>query len=111
MQLLVDVRSPEEYAEDHIAGSQWVPLTDIQAGFGTKRVQAIAQAATKPGQPQPTIVLYCHSDPRSIRAYQALEQTNLKLAVLTGGIVAWRKRISPSQDGNILSAGSLNLAQ
>src|SRR4028118_2033254 len=41
--LLIDVRSPEEYAEDHIGQSLLVPLTDIEAKFGVKQIQSIAQ--------------------------------------------------------------------
>jgi hypothetical protein len=37
--LLIDVRSPEEYAEDRIGQSLLVPLTDIEADFGVKRIR------------------------------------------------------------------------
>jgi sterol desaturase/sphingolipid hydroxylase (fatty acid hydroxylase superfamily)/rhodanese-related sulfurtransferase len=101
--ILIDVRSPEEYAEDHIGQSLLVPLTDIQAEFGVKEIRAIAQAGAKPNQPQPTIVLYCTSGMRSVKAYQRLEKTGLKFVVLKGGIKAWRKAVSAQKDAQILS--------
>jgi len=101
--ILIDVRSPEEYAEDHIGQSLVVPLTDIEADFGVKQIQAIAQASVKPNQTQPTIVLYCTAGPRSIKAYQRLEKTGLKFVVLKGGIKAWRKAVPAQKDAQILS--------
>lgn len=87
--ILIDVRSPEEYAEDHIGQSLLVPLTDIEADFGIKRIRAITQASAKSNQPQPTLVLYCTSGMRSVKAYQQLKNTGLNLVVLKGGIKAW----------------------
>src|SRR4028119_824822 len=110
--LLIDVRSalrssaslsPEEYAEDHIGQSLLVPLTDIEADFGVKRVRAIAQASAKPNQPQPTIVLYCTAGMRSVKAYQQLEKTGLNFVVLAGGIKAWRNAVPVQKDAQILS--------
>ena len=91
--ILIDVRSPEEYAEDRIGESPLVPLIDIEAGFGIKQVQAIARSIVKSNQTQPTIVLYCARGGRSVKAYQKLQKTNLKLAFLSGGITAWREAV------------------
>ncbi len=99
--ILLDVRSPEEHNQDHIAGSISVPITDIEAGFGVDRVKAIAQA--NPHQPQPTVVIYCATGPRSIRAYNALAKTGLPMAVLQGGFDEWRSQISASQDRDRLA--------
>lgn len=101
--ILVDVRSPEEYAEDRIGNSPLIPLTDIEAGFGIKQVENLVKTHTKLNQSAPTVVLYCHSGPRSIEAYQKLQNTGLKLIVLKGGITAWREVIPPSQDAAILA--------
>jgi adenylyltransferase/sulfurtransferase len=89
--ILIDVRSPAEYAQDAIADSQLVPITEIQAGSGIDHIQAIAQSASQLHHSQPTLVLYCKTDPRSIRAYHALKKTGLNFAVLAGGITAWRE--------------------
>jgi rhodanese-related sulfurtransferase len=97
--VLIDVRSPEEYLEDHIGDSLLVPLTYIEAGVGVKRIRDIAQA----NQTQPTIVLYCTSGMRSTKAYQQLEKTGLNIVVLQGGINAWRKAVPVQKDTEILS--------
>src|SRR4028118_361777 len=110
--LLIDVRSalrssaslsPEEYAEDHIGQSLLVPLTDIEADFGVKRIRAITQASAKSNQPQPTLVLYCTAGMRSVKAYQQLKNTGLNLVVLKGGIKAWREAVPAQQDAQILA--------
>lgn len=101
--ILIDVRSPEEYTDDHIAESLLVPLTDIEASFGVKRILAIAQESAKSNQTQPTIVLYCTSGMRSVKAYQHLEKTGLKFVVLAGGIKSWRQAIPQQKDAEILS--------
>jgi len=82
--ILIDVRTPEEYAEDHIGKSLLVPIAEIENGSGLERIQAIAKANSKPARTQPTIVLYCTRGSRSIKAYKLLEKTNLKLVVLQG---------------------------
>lgn len=109
--ILIDVRSPEEYAEDRIGESPLVPLIDIEAGFGVKQVQAIARSIAKSNQPQPTIVLYCARGGRSVKAYQGLQKTNLSLAFLSGGITAWREAVSATQDAQILAPISRSLPE
>ena len=101
--ILIDVRSPEEYAEDHIGQSLLVPLTDIEANFGVKQIQSIAQKSITSNHTSPTIVLYCTSGMRSVKAYQRLEKTGLKFVVLSGGIEAWRKIVPAQKDAQILS--------
>jgi len=101
--ILIDVRSPDEYAEDHIAESLLVPLTDIEASFGVKRILTIAQESAKSNQTQPTIVLYCTSGMRSVKAYQQLKKTGLNFVVLAGGIKAWRQAVPKQKDAEILS--------
>ena len=101
--ILIDVRSPEEYAEDHIGQSLLVPLTDIEADFGVKRIRASAQASGNSDQTQPTIVLYCTSGMRSVKAYHRLEKTGLNIVVLTGGITAWRKAVLAQKDAEVLA--------
>lgn len=118
--ILIDVRSPEEYAEDRIAQSPLVPLIDIEMGFGVKQVQAIVKAQVKDDRPQPVVVLYCARGGRSIKAYQQLakvdrssqdaagKQTNkikdmsLNFVVLSGGIKAWRQAVPAQKDAQIL---------
>lgn len=98
--ILVDVRAPEEYAEDRIAGSVLVPLSDLEAGFGVKQIEKIAGNTP---QPTPTIVLYCTAGVRSVKAYKYLEKTGLNLVSLTGGITAWRELVPREQDAGVLA--------
>lgn len=103
--ILIDVRTPEEYQEDHIANSILVPNEDIQADFGIKQIYAIVEAA-KSNPVKPTLVLYCHSGARSVKAYKRLESAGLKpkleIVVLSGGITRWRKTVAKQQDAQLL---------
>lgn len=101
--ILIDVRSPEEYAEDRLAGSLLVPLTNIQSGFGVHQIRVIAQKYIQTNHTQPTIVLYCTAGPRSFKAYKELEKTKLNFVVLEGGIRVWRLAIPASKDAEILA--------
>lgn len=119
--ILIDVRSPEEYAEDRIGDSPLVPLTDIEMGFGVKQVQSIVKARAKDDRTQPIVVLYCARGGRSIKAYHNLEkiaqysqqipgnknQKNpdqpLNFVVLSGGIKAWRQSVPAQKDAVILA--------
>lgn len=101
--LLIDVRSPEEYAEDRIGKSPLVPITEMETGTGVERVRDLVQKSVQPNQDQPAVVFYCKAGPRSVKAYKRLEGTGLKMAVLSGGITAWRKSVSAGQDAAVLS--------
>ena len=119
--ILIDVRSPEEYAEDRIGESPLVPLTDIELGFGVNQVQSLVKARVKSDQPQPVIVLYCARGGRSVKAYKELEkvarysqesggnETNKikdisqNVVVLSGGIKAWRQAVPAPKDAQILA--------
>ncbi len=101
--IFIDVRSPEEYAEDHIGQSQLVPLSDIEAGFGIRQIRALVQTKQAPNQIQPTLVLYCTSGQRSVKAYKQLENSSLNIVVLKGGIKAWRQAVPAAKDTQILA--------
>lgn len=102
--LLIDVRSPEEYLEDRIGNSQLVPLTDIEAGSGISQVKTILQSYEKTHHNKPIVVLYCTSGMRSIKANKLLSNSGYQALTLTGGITAWRKQITRSQDLQVLAA-------
>ena len=106
--IFIDVRSPEEYAEDRIGASLLVPLTNIQSGLGAHQIGVIAQKYAKINQVQPTIVLYCTAGPRSIKAYKELEKTGLNIVVLEGGIRTWRLSFPASKDAEILAPITAN---
>jgi rhodanese-related sulfurtransferase len=124
--ILIDVRSPEEYAEDRIGDSPLVPLIDIEMGFGIEQVQSIVKAQVKDDRTQPIVVLYCARGGRSVKAYQQLEKIarhfqetqgnktnkiqdiNLNFVVLSGGIKAWRQAVHSQQDAQILAPITLS---
>jgi rhodanese-related sulfurtransferase len=102
--VLIDVRSQDEYAEDHIANSELVPLPEIEGGVGIQRIKNIVERYEKKHQVKPTVVLYCTSGMRSIKANKLLSDRNYQALTLTGGITAWRKQFLRSQDLQILSS-------
>lgn len=68
--IYVDVRTPEEYASGHVAGSILIPHDQMEA-----RWQELAQHKDKP------VVLYCRSGRRSGLALEVLKEkgfTNVK---------------------------------
>ena len=102
--VLIDVRSPDEYAEDHIANSELVPLPEIEGEVGIQRVKNIVERYEKKHQAKPTVVLYCTSGMRSIKANRYLSDRGYQVITLTGGITAWRKQFTRSQDLQVLPA-------
>lgn len=101
--VLIDVRSPQEYEEDHIGNSALVPLVNIEESSGIQQIQALVQNYEQMHQTQPTIVLYCTSGMRSIKANKLLSDRGYQALTLTGGITAWRKQFKRSQDMLALS--------
>jgi len=78
--LLVDVREPEEFAVNEIAGSVKLPLTVL-----SQRWRELPK--------DKLIVLYCQTGGRSLRALRFLRQQGyIRLKNLAGGIVAWEQR-------------------
>lgn len=75
--MLIDVRTPREYAEGHLKGAINVPLDTFDPA-------RLPEAGSR------EIVLYCRSDRRSGLAAEKLAGGTGKLAVhLEGGILAW----------------------
>jgi rhodanese-related sulfurtransferase len=102
--VLIDVRSPEEYQEDHIGNSELVPLSEIENVMGIQQVRTIVKNYEKTHQTKPTIILYCTSGMRSIKANKELSNNGYQALTLTGGITEWRKQVVRSQDLQVLSA-------
>lgn len=82
--ILIDVRSPQEYRQEHIEGSILIPLSDIEADFGVKQINKLAIE-----NQNSTIVLYCSAGVRSLKAYHILKENGIKTVSLKGGINAW----------------------
>lgn len=77
---LLDVRGPDEYAEDHLPGATLVPHTQVR-----ERLEEIRSAAA--GRP---IRVYCASGKRSYLAYRVLRAAGLDAANLSGGLQTLR---------------------
>ena len=76
--VLVDVRTPEEFAEGHLAGAVNLPLDRFDP-------------AALPRQSGRETILYCRSDRRSgIAAEAVAEALGQPVRHLDGGIVAWQ---------------------
>lgn len=76
---LIDVRTPEEFAEGHIAGATLMPLDEFDP-------------AVIDDDPSMTVVLYCRSGRRSrIAGEQLAEHTGEQANHLDGGIIAWEE--------------------
>lgn len=79
MQLL-DVRTPEEYAEGHIAGAVNI---DVQS-------DDFQQLAEKELSKDATILVYCRSGRRSLHAAEILTRLGYRVVNLKGGILDWQ---------------------
>ena len=78
--MLLDVRSPEEYAEGHISGA--VNIDQSQTDF-VQIVQSKIPTLM-------TIAVYCRSGRRSASAAARLAAVGYKVVNLKGGIMAWK---------------------
>ncbi|MEJ0032643.1 MAG: rhodanese-like domain-containing protein [Bacteroidota bacterium] len=82
---LIDVRSPEEYANGHIAGSQNIDIKDPE--FLTK-IQSFDKI--KP------YAVYCASGVRSGKAAGIMRENGFtNVFTLSGGLKAWREKGLP----------------
>jgi rhodanese-related sulfurtransferase len=75
---LIDVRTPDEFAEGHLAGAKLIPVQEIE-----KRLSEIDK--------QKPVLLYCRSGHRSGNALKILDEHGYAGAKhLEGGIKAWQ---------------------
>lgn len=82
--LLIDVRTPEEYATGIIAGAVNIP------------VDQLSQRLSEVPKDQP-VVVYCHSGNRSGQASQILDQAGYTQVYDLGGISQWQSAGMPVQ--------------
>lgn len=87
--LLLDVRTPGEYAGMHLEGSRLVPLDDLHDG-ALRQIGAEARP----------VVVICRSGARARKAADKLAALNLPLLqVLDGGVLAWERAGLPLNRG------------
>ena len=77
---LLDVRTPQEYAEGHIDGALNI---NIQS-------EDFRQRAEKGLSKDSTILVYCRSGRRSMEAAEMLTKLGYKVVNLKGGIIEWK---------------------
>ena len=77
---LLDVRTPEEFAEGHIAGAVLVDVNE--SDFEEKAVAVLD--ASRP------VAVYCRSGRRSARAASLLTTRGYRVTNLDGGVIAWQ---------------------
>lgn len=79
--VIIDVREPDEYAREHIAGARLMPLSRLD----TRQVATVAN----PGQ---RVVVQCKSGKRATDACRILSAaaSGAQLTLMTGGIEAWK---------------------
>ena len=78
---LVDVRTAEEYAEDHLVGALNIDVKE----------ESFVEKATAQLSKEKTVAVYCRSGRRSVTAAENLAEKGYKVVNLLGGIVAWKK--------------------
>ena len=84
--LLVDVRTPSEFEEVHIADSRNVPLADLQKSL--RELQELAK--------DHSLVLVCRTQNRVKIAYDHLINSGItNCRILEGGITAWIEAGNP----------------
>ena len=71
---IVDVRSPEEYNDEHYANAVNIPVNELQA-----RLAELGDKASP-------LVLYCASGARSAQAARLLKQSGYVNVVNAGGL-------------------------
>jgi len=74
---LVDVRTPEEFAEGHIDGAVNIPVQELSARLG------------EVGQKDTEVVVYCRSGKRSHQAKQLLKEAGFTAVHDLGGMSRW----------------------
>jgi len=80
--LVLDVRTPGEYADGHVPGALNVPHTEIESWL-----------AERAPAPDTEVVVYCETGVRAARAEAALREAGFERVLhLEGDMRAWRAR-------------------
>ncbi len=77
--LLLDVRSPAEFAAGHIEGAVNIPVQELEAKLGTF-----------PAKKEQNVVVYCQSGRRSAKAREILQHAGYLNVFNLGGISNWK---------------------
>lgn len=83
--VILDVRTPEEFAKGHVPGAINIPYTHLPA-----RISEVADAADK------DIVLYCEVGVRAEKGVERLRENGFtRLLHLDGDMKAWEEKKRP----------------
>lgn len=84
--IILDVRTPGEYKEEHLAGSQQLDFLNSEA----------FDAGIKLLDKSHTYYVYCRSGKRSHNACIKMQKQGLKVFDMEGGILNWKKLGMPT---------------
>ena len=84
--VVLDVRTPQEYAEGHLQGSTLVPVQTIDRALGEGKLEPLKGKK---------IVVYCRSGVRSVKASRKLADHGFVPYNVKGGINAWKSEGLP----------------
>jgi hydroxyacylglutathione hydrolase len=85
--MLLDVRTPEEYAEGHIKGALLIPVQELQ-----QRISEVPKDRQ--------VYVYCRSGVRSVRASNILVKAGYtRIENVVGGFMAWKDAGYPVEVG------------
>jgi rhodanese-related sulfurtransferase len=76
---LLDVRTPDEFTQEHIEGALLIPLQTLD-----KNLALIANVKNQ------KIIVYCHSGARSVAASRILADNGFSPLNVKGGITEWK---------------------
>lgn len=84
--IILDVRTPGEYQEEHVAGAQHLDFLNSEAfDEGIKRLDK-----------SHTYYVYCRSGKRSHHACIKMQKQGFKVFDMEGGILNWKKLGMPT---------------
>lgn len=84
--IILDVRTPGEYKEEHLAGAQQLDFLNT----------SVFDAGIKLLDKSHTYYVYCRSGKRSHNACKKMQKQGLKVFDMEGGILNWKKLGMPT---------------
>lgn len=84
--IILDVRTPDEYQEEHLAGAQQLDFLNTEA----------FDAGIKQLDKSHTYYVYCRSGKRSHHACMKMQKLGFKVFDMEGGILNWKKLGMPT---------------
>lgn len=84
--IILDVRTPGEYQEEHLAGAQQLDFLNTEA----------FDAGIKQLDKSHTYYVYCRSGKRSHHACMKMQKLGFKVFDMEGGILNWKKLGMPT---------------